>query len=324
MQAALAPFEAAYATGLAQPVADFLSPVPPSDNPGRLYDFYRASNDDKIVGDVRYALKYNKRTRMGQKESDAWVDILAGYWRAVKQIILADEAANQRRLGDRQYLSVYDAWKDLTSSFIKHISGGALPAWAIFTLYFTANHLRKIAIKADDYLAKAKPATSVKSFSDDIVPQAARSEKLEEAARVFNRVFALCLGDRCANTDIDHVLLCLTYVQKPRSVRVPQVGCLLYSQSSIQDVLQGTHFGPSVTRYVLTMICAAESHQPVEECGQVHRSTIRSTSFQPVPASASSHIQILYWRTGISPGGLCKGLSHDWQCKSCADIYTLG
>ncbi|KAH7390864.1 hypothetical protein DE146DRAFT_634721 [Phaeosphaeria sp. MPI-PUGE-AT-0046c] len=196
MQAALAPFEEAYATGLAQPVADFLSPVAPTQDPGRLYDFYRASNDEKIVGDVRYALKYNKKTRMGQKESDAWVDILVGYWRAVKQIILADEAANQRRLSDRQYLAVYDAWKDLTTSFIKHISGGSLPAWAIFTLYFTANHLRKIAIKADDYLAKAKPATSANSFSDDIVPQAARSEKLEEAARVFNRVFALCLGDR--------------------------------------------------------------------------------------------------------------------------------
>ncbi|KAH8723218.1 hypothetical protein GQ44DRAFT_320709 [Phaeosphaeriaceae sp. PMI808] len=196
MQAALVPFHDAYATALAQPVADFLSPVPPASNPGRLYDFYRASNDDKIDGDVRYALKYNKRSRMSQKESDAWLDIIVGYWRAVKQIILTDEAANQGRLGDRQFLAVYDAWKDLNSSFIKHISGGALPAWAIFTLYFTANHLRKIAIKADEYLAKAKPSTSANSFSDDIVPQAARSEKLEEAARVFNRIFALCLGDR--------------------------------------------------------------------------------------------------------------------------------
>ncbi|KAF1914264.1 hypothetical protein BDU57DRAFT_288719 [Ampelomyces quisqualis] len=200
MQAALAPFEDAYATRLSQPIAEFLSPVPPVHDPGRLYDFYRASNDDKVVGDVRYALKYNKRTRMGQKESDAWVDIIVGYWRAVKQIILSDEAVNQGRLGDQQYLAVYDAWKDLTSSFIKHISGGALPAYAIFTLYFTANHLRKIAIKADAYLAKAKPATSLNSLSDDIVPQTARSEKLEEAARVFNRVFALCLGDR--NPDV--------------------------------------------------------------------------------------------------------------------------
>jgi hypothetical protein len=246
MQAALVPFEEAYATGLAQPIADFLSPVAPAQDPGRLYDFYRASNDDKIVGDVRYALKYNKRTRMGQKETDAWVDIIVGYWRAVKQIIRVDEAANQKRLADRQYLTVYDAWKDLTSSFIKHISGGALPAWAIFTLYFTANHLRKIAIKADDHLAKAKPVMAVNSFSDDIVPQAARSEKLEEAARVFNRVFALCLGDRCANANLHHVSFCLTYVQKPRSLRVPQVGCVLYSQPSIQDVLQGTQLVPPI------------------------------------------------------------------------------
>jgi hypothetical protein len=206
MQAALVPFEEAYATGLAQPVADFLSPIPPPNNPGRLYEFYRASKDDKVVGDVRYALKYNQRLRMGQKEVDAWIDIIAGYWRAVKQIILADEAANQRRLEEQQYLTVYDTWKDLTSSFLKHISAGALPAWAIFTLYFTANHLRKIAIKADEYMAKAKPATAVNSFSDDITPQAARSEKLEDSTRLFNRTFALCLGDRCAN--IHSHLLC--------------------------------------------------------------------------------------------------------------------
>jgi|TARA_R110002003_G_scaffold54_29_gene4906 hypothetical protein len=240
MQAALVPFHEAYVTGLAQPVADFLSPVPPPHDPGRLYDFFRASNDDRITGDVKNALKYNKRTRMSQKETDAWVDIISGYWRAVKQIIRADEAANQGRPAAEHYLAVYDTWKDLTSSFIKHISGGALPAWAIFTLYFTANHLRRIATRADEQLARAKPATSASSFSDDIVPQAARSEKLEEAARVFNRVFALCLGDRCASVISMLQLTSLTAAQKPRHVRIAQVGRLLYSQSSIQDVLQGT------------------------------------------------------------------------------------
>lgn len=242
MQAALEPFHSAYATGLAQPVADFLSPIPPVHNPGRLYEFYRASNDDKIEGDVRYALKYNKSTRMSPKESGAWIDIIVSYWRAVKEIIQADEAANMGRLGDRQYVAVYDAWKDITSNFIKHISGGLLPAWAIFTLYFTANHLRRIAIRADQQLARAKPSTSVNSFSDDIVAQVVRNEKLEEAARVFNRIFALCLGDRC---DIIHMFFFwtfLTQAQKSGLVTVSQVGCLLYSQPSIQDVFQGTPF----------------------------------------------------------------------------------
>ncbi|KAJ6192936.1 hypothetical protein J3E72DRAFT_398755 [Bipolaris maydis] len=187
MQAALEPFHEAYATGLAQPVADFLSPVAPAHDPGRLYEFYRASNGDKIEGDVRYALKHNKSARMTNKESGAWVDIIAAYWRAVREIIRADEAANQDRLNERQFVAVYDAWKDLTSSFIKHISAGLLPPWAIFTLYFTANHLRKIAITADEQLAK---------ISDDIVSTVPQNQKLEEAARVFNRIFALCLGDR--------------------------------------------------------------------------------------------------------------------------------
>jgi hypothetical protein len=252
MQAALEPFQEAYATGLAQPVADFLSPVAPPHDPGRLYDFYRASNHAKVEGDVRYALKYNKSTRMSQKETGAWVDIVVSYWRAVEQIIQADEAANLGRLGDRQYVAVYDAWKDLTSNFIKHISGGLLPPWAIFTLYFTANHLRKIASKADEQLAKAKPATAVNNFSDDIVAQAARSEKLEEAARVFNRVFALCLGDRCALVHQCFPMSNLTRVQKPRSVAVAQVGRILYSQPSIQDILQGTTCSFSTTICLLT------------------------------------------------------------------------
>ncbi len=240
MQAALAPFQEAHATALAQPVANFFSPVAPAGDPGRLYDFFRASNDVQIEGDVRYVLKHNKTTRMTQKESGAWVDIIVSYWRAVKEIIKADEAANQGRLGDRQCVAVYDAWKDLTSNFIKHISGGALPAWAIFTLYFTANHLRRIAIRADDQLAKSKPATVNASFSDDIVTTVAQNQKLEEAARVFNRIFALCLGDRCAMISPCTFPLSLTQSQKPRSLRVSQVGRLLCSQFTIQDLLQGT------------------------------------------------------------------------------------
>lgn len=210
MQAALVQFHEAHASGLAQPVAEFLSPIAPAYNPGRLYEFYRASNDDKIEGDVRYALKYGKSARMTNKESGAWVEILVCYWRAVKEIIKADEAANQGRLGERQFVVVYEAWKDVTSAFIKHISGGALPTWTIFTLYFTANHLRKLAIKADEHLAKSRPVAVNTSLSDDVVSAPTKDKKLEEAARVFNRIFALCLGDRCATIEFPMTVLHLT------------------------------------------------------------------------------------------------------------------
>ena len=215
MQAALVPFQEAHASGLAQPVAEFFSPFPPAHDPGRLYDFYRASNDDKIESDVRYALKASKSTRMSLKEGGAWIDILTSYWRAVKEIIKADEAANQGRLGDRQYVAVYDTWKDLTSIFIRHISGGLLPPWAIFTLYFTANHLRKIAIRADEQLARSKPVAFNTGFSDDVVSTVAQNQKLEEAARVFNRIFALCLGDRCAASQFHLLILSLTSSRNP-------------------------------------------------------------------------------------------------------------
>lgn len=198
MQAALVPFHEAHATGLAQPVAEFLSPDAPANDKGRLYDFYRASNDDRVEGDVRFALKYNKNSRMSPKECGAWVDVIVSYWRAVKEIIKRDEAANQGRLGDRQHVLVYDAWNDLTRDFIKHISNGSLPPWAIFTLYFTANHLRKLAIAADEQLAGSKPAAFSTGFSDDIVSTVAQNQKLEEAARVFNRIFSLCMNDRYA------------------------------------------------------------------------------------------------------------------------------
>lgn len=273
MQAALAPFQAAHATALAQPVANFFSPVPPAQDPGRLYDFFRASNDVQIEGDVRYVLKHNKTTRMTQKESGAWADIIVSYWRAVKEIIKADEASNQGRLGATQYVAVYDAWKDLTSAFIKHISGGALPAWAIFTLYFTANHLRRIAIKADIQLAQSKPATVSNSFSDDIVSTVAQNQKLEEAARVFNRIFALCLGDRCAMIPFPVLTLVLTLYQKPRDSRVPQVGRLLCSQPSIQDILQGTLSIARSDNCMLTVL-SAESHQPLQERCSLHRSPV--------------------------------------------------
>lgn len=195
MQTVMAPFYEAYASALAQPVAAFLSPFAPAHDPGRLYDFFCASNEEKIEGDVRHALKSTKAIRMSNKEAGAWVDIIASYWRAVKELIKLEEASNQGRLMDTHYVSVYDAWKDLTSAFIKHISGGLMPPWAIFTLYFTANHLRKLAIKADEQL-RSQPAAFNASYSDDIVGTVAQNQKLEEAARVFNRIFALCLGDR--------------------------------------------------------------------------------------------------------------------------------
>jgi hypothetical protein len=197
MQAALEPFREAHDAENAWGVAACISPTAPRDNPGRLYDFYRASNEHQVENDIRSTLKYSKFSRIPPKEASAWTEIFVAYWRAAGEILRAEEATNQGRLRDRQLADVYEAWKELTTLISRHISNGTIPSWAIVCMYHAANHLRVFAIKADEQIAKAKGnVTFNQGFQDDIVSTVAKSEKLEDAARVFNRMFALCLGDR--------------------------------------------------------------------------------------------------------------------------------
>ncbi|KAF2112140.1 hypothetical protein BDV96DRAFT_614445 [Lophiotrema nucula] len=197
MQAALQPFREAHALENAWAVAQILSPVAPIDDPGRLYDFYRASNEHMVENDVRSVLKYSKQNRHLKNESDAWTDIFVSYWRAIGEILRAEEASNQGRLRDRQAVEVYEAWKAVATNIQKFVSNGMLPSWAVVCMYSAANHLRVLAIKADEQLAQTRNgATFNAGFQDDVVSTTPKSEKLEDAARVFNRMFALCLGDR--------------------------------------------------------------------------------------------------------------------------------
>ncbi|KAF1998606.1 hypothetical protein P154DRAFT_523882 [Amniculicola lignicola CBS 123094] len=200
MEAALEPFREAYASEQPWLVAQFLSPLVRPEDAGRLYDFIRSSNEHQIEGDIRYALKYSRRSRMTPAESSAWTDIFVCYWKAVAEILRAEEAFNQSRLGERQLVTVYEAWKELSTTIMKYISNGGIPSWNIVVMYISANHLRVFAIKADEQLAKLKDVTFNTGFSDDIVSTGPRNVKLEEAARVFNKMFALCLGDR--NPDV--------------------------------------------------------------------------------------------------------------------------
>ncbi|KAF2476022.1 uncharacterized protein BDR25DRAFT_300851 [Lindgomyces ingoldianus] len=202
MEAIIEPFRRAHASGNGYAVSALLSPVAPPDDAGRLYDFYRASNEQQIEPEIRYALKYSKSSRISPEESNAWTDIFVLYWKAVGEILAVEEATNQGRLEDRIWVAVYDAWKALTDSIQRYVSNGTLPFWAVVCMYHAATNLRKFAIKADEQLASTKGNVTFNSgFQDDVVDSLAKTEKLEEAARLFNRMFALCLGDR--NPDLN-------------------------------------------------------------------------------------------------------------------------
>jgi hypothetical protein len=56
-------------------------------------------------------------------------------------------------------------------------------------------YIRIFAIKADE--GAVNNTGSATSFQDDLNPEAEENETLEDAARQLNRLFQLCLGDRC-------------------------------------------------------------------------------------------------------------------------------
>ena len=88
---------------------------------------------------------------------------------------------------------VYESWKDLANAVIRGYSNNSFEAWTIPCLYVTGKYLRVFAIKAD----KSGSSTSdTIGFEDDFNPDAGKNEKLEDAARVLNRMFQICLSDR--------------------------------------------------------------------------------------------------------------------------------
>ncbi|KAF2259569.1 hypothetical protein CC78DRAFT_475207 [Lojkania enalia] len=197
MQAALEPFLTAHTNEDAWAVASLLSPIAPPSDPGRLYDFYRASNEHMIENDIRTALIYSRASRLEPSEGSAWSEIFVNYWKVVGQILRAEEATNQGRSRDRQWVDVFDAWKTLTNSLLKHLERGNIRSWTMICMYHAAKDLRKFAIKADEQLATAKGNVTFNSgFQDDVVTSIPRNEMLEEAARVLNRMFRMCLSDR--------------------------------------------------------------------------------------------------------------------------------
>jgi hypothetical protein len=91
---------------------------------------------------------------------------------------------------------VYEAWKEMSNALIRGYSSGGFEAWTVPCLYVTGKYLRIFAIKADQ--ETGNKVVFGGSFQDDFNPEAGKNEKLEDAARVLNRIFQLCISDRYA------------------------------------------------------------------------------------------------------------------------------
>ncbi|KZF22058.1 COP9 signalosome complex subunit 12 [Xylona heveae TC161] len=192
MQRVFETFKQAQRIGSGPLLSSTLSPVAPPEDPNRLYDIYTSSNETRIISDARSAIIYQQTGyKLSKAEGNAWVDIYAAYWKAVGQVIATETDA---RAGT--WSAVYDAWKELANLLIKGYQSADFEAWTLPCLYVTGKYLRTFAIKADDQARRRGTVTFSSGFQDDIVSDYGKNDKLEDAARVINRIFTLCISDR--------------------------------------------------------------------------------------------------------------------------------
>lgn len=85
----------------------------------------------------------------------------------------------------------------MTNALIRGYTNCGFEAWTVPCLYVAGKYLRIFAIKADEGASNANGTASVKNWQeDDLNPEAEKNEKLEDAARVLNKIFTTCLSDR--------------------------------------------------------------------------------------------------------------------------------
>lgn len=200
-----AEFSSAIASSDGYGLAATLSPVPPANDGARLYTLQRDTNEYKVQADFRRLFNRGAASNLDKRERDAWVDVYAAYWKAVGEILVAEESLNLARNSGRSsgvnanWAKVYAAWKDLLNALYSGYHKGLFESWTIPCLYVTGKYLRVFAIKADDSAASARDgATFSAGFEDDVVDGDGGHDKLEDAARQINRTFGLCISDRAS------------------------------------------------------------------------------------------------------------------------------
>lgn len=182
-------------------LAATISPIPPKQDGGRLYALRRATNAYSVLSDFRYAIGQNPNFTLDRQESVCWIDVYVAYWKAVGEILAAEESMNAGKTAVKQsgtqWDKVYAAWKDLLNALYKGYQTSVFEAWTIPCLYMTGKYLRVFAIKADENAASQRGGASFNAgFEDDIVDEEGGNEKLEDCARQINRIFGLCSSDR--------------------------------------------------------------------------------------------------------------------------------
>ncbi|KAJ5807757.1 hypothetical protein N7474_009026, partial [Penicillium riverlandense] len=185
-------FRDAYLHGSGPALAAVVTPIAPPEDPDRLHAFYQFSNPAYLTKDLHFHLFHGKNLKVSKAEQNAWVDIFAAYWEAVGEVLKCED-----RHPGASVVAVFNAWKKVANAVIRgYSSSSGLPAWTLPCLYTVGKFLRTFALKAD--VEAASQGSTGFGFQDDVAADVDKNANLEEAARIINRMFTLCLNDRAA------------------------------------------------------------------------------------------------------------------------------
>ncbi|KAI7110734.1 COP9 signalosome complex subunit 12, partial [Hortaea werneckii] len=184
-------------------LATTITPEPPAADPARLYNFQRWTNAYSVQTDLRYKLQYNPDLRLDKKEAGTWLEVFTAYYHFVGKLLAAEEAQNATKARDVDWAVVYEGWKEVVSALYRGYNNTVLDAWTIPCLYVAGKYLRVFAIKADETAASQRDSGMAfgGGIEEDAFASAGQNDKLEDAARQINRLFALCLSDRAPIED---------------------------------------------------------------------------------------------------------------------------
>jgi hypothetical protein len=87
-------FRKAYEKGDGYGLSQTLSPIPPPTQPQRLYNFFRSTNFATVQKDFKYQILYSNLLpfKLPVDEGNGWVEVYHAYWKAVGEILNAENA----------------------------------------------------------------------------------------------------------------------------------------------------------------------------------------------------------------------------------------
>lgn len=187
-------------------LASTITPLAPASvKPFFMSSLYHEINSHNLSLALRNGLLTPKADiRMSKTEGNAWVDVYVAYWKFLHEVIpVAENPDPQVQVN---WSRTYEAWKEVANALIRGYTSAGFQAWTVPCLYVAGRYLRYLAIKTDAHSRESGDdgKFSAGGFQDDVVGEHGKNEKLEDTARVINRIFTLCISDRYVEKNTDY------------------------------------------------------------------------------------------------------------------------